>query len=249
MDRINSSLICDSPAALVTGAGRRLGAAIARALADRGFNLIIHYNRSASGARETADYAGSVHRESLLLQLDLENPSAGHRLFELASQRFTDISILVNSASVFERASPLETNLSTWNRHIAINLTTPFFLSQAFIQARNGRPGSILNMIDFRATRPEPQHAAYGISKAGLLAMTQCLARAYPDHIRVNGIAPGTILPPPPGSADESVLLKRIPAKRWGTIEETVETAMFLLLGPTYITGEIIALDGGRHLI
>ncbi len=249
MTQSDRSPLCDSPAALVTGAGRRLGAALACALADRGFNLIVHYNSSEDGARATADYAASRGRDCLLLKMNLEDPLTTAHLFERAADHFSDIAILVNSASVFERASVLDTDITLWNRHLAVNLTAPFFLSQAFIRARAGRPGSILNMLDFRASRPEPQHMAYGISKAGLQAMTQSLARAHPDHIRVNGIALGTILPPPPGTVDESVLIRRIPAKRWGTIEELIETALFLLLGPAYITGEIVALDGGRHLI
>jgi len=130
-----------------------------------------------------------------------------------------------------------------------INLTTPFLLSQAFARALEpGKEGRIVNILDWRALRPGPDHLPYTISKAGLVALTRSLAQALAPEISVNGIALGAILPPSDGGAGDEIL-KNVPAGRWAELEEVQKTLSFLLSGPSYITGEIIHVDGGRHLV
>ncbi len=129
-----------------------------------------------------------------------------------------------------------------------MNLTAPFLLSQAFARHRGGRPGAIVNLLDWRALRPGADHFAYTISKAGLAALTQSLAQALAPSIRVNGLALGAILPPPGAANDDIPPSARSPLGRWGTLQETCDALLFLLAGPDFITGEILHLDGGRHL-
>jgi NAD(P)-dependent dehydrogenase (short-subunit alcohol dehydrogenase family) len=162
---------------------------------------------------------------------------------------FNPLFALVNSAAIFDPVHWDEVSLPIWQKHLDINLTTPFFLSQAFAQRilpeKNGR---IVNILDWRALRPGADHLPYTISKAGLAALTQSLAQAFAPQITVNGLAFGAIMPP----SDKNInpdLLNDYPARRWADLEEVGQALLFLLDGPSYITGEIIHLDGGRHLV
>lgn len=132
---------------------------------------------------------------------------------------------------------------------MSINLASPVFLSQALGQTIGDRQGAILNLLDWRALRPGPDHFPYTISKAALAAATRSLALALAPAIRVNGLALGAILPPPGEDEKDPELVEGVPLRRWGQVNEVVDSALFLLAGPTYITGAILTLDGGRHLI
>lgn len=235
--------------ALVTGAGRRLGRALALALADAGANLAIHYGRSREPAEETARLAIEKGVRAVTLQADLAKADEARSLLSRAEDRLGAIDLLINSAAIFEPPGFLETDLATWERHLAINLRAPFLLSQAFAAARRGRPSAILNLLDWRALRPGADHFAYSISKAGLAAMTHSMAIALAPGIRVNGLALGAILPPPGAEEKDPAIVRDVPAGRWGTVEEVTQAALFLLAGPDFITGEILLLDGGRHLV
>jgi NAD(P)-dependent dehydrogenase (short-subunit alcohol dehydrogenase family) len=156
---------------------------------------------------------------------------------------------LVNNASIFEPHGWADTSLELWNRSLAVNLTAPFLLSQAF--ARSLEPdgtGRIVNLMDWRALHPRPDHLAYMISNSGLAALTSALAVALAPHITVNGLALGAVLPPGDGSP-ANVNLERVPARRWAKLEEVGQALVFLLDGPAYITGEVLHVDGGRHLV
>jgi len=136
-----------------------------------------------------------------------------------------------------------------WENHLAINLTAPFLLCQAFAKNHpTGETARIINILDWRALRPGTDHFPYTISKSGLYAMTKSLAAALAPEITVNGIAFGAILPPSDGG-DVSEVLDYVPADRWAELDEVHKTVLFLLTGPEYITGEVIHLDGGRHLV
>jgi NAD(P)-dependent dehydrogenase (short-subunit alcohol dehydrogenase family) len=235
--------------ALVTGAGTRLGKAFAAALVERGASVAVHYRSSADGAREVVEEAGSKGVRGVALQADLADPEAASRLVDRAVDELGEIHFLVNSASIFDSQGPMKTDVSLWDRSLAVNLRAPFLLSQAFARHREGRPGAIVNMLDWRALRPGPDHFAYTIAKAGLAAMTRSLARALAPSIRVNGLALGAILPPSDGAGIPDAQLRQVPAGRIGSVEETVESLLFLLAGPEYITGEILHLDGGRQLV
>jgi pteridine reductase len=166
-----------------------------------------------------------------------------------AVDRFGQLDILVNSAAVFERGDVFNTTEESWERHFAINLKSPFFLSQAFAaHVGRERPGAIVNIADWRATRPGTDYVAYTLTKAALVTMTQSLALGLAPNIRVNAIAPGAILPPP--DRDEAYLQKlaqAIPARRVGSPAE-VGKALLFLLESDFVTGELIFVTGGEHL-
>jgi NAD(P)-dependent dehydrogenase (short-subunit alcohol dehydrogenase family) len=234
-------------AALVTGAGRRLGRAFAEALVARGAAIAAHYGQSAEGAEEVVRAARARGVPAAALQADLADASQAAGLVERAVAAIGDLDILVNSASVFGPGGPLETDLATWRQHMRINLTAPFLLSQAFARHRGGRPGVIVNLLDWRALRPGHDHFAYTISKAGLAAMTKSLAVSLGPSIRVNGLALGAILPPSGGVVSQAIL-DRVPAGRWGTAEEAAHALLFLIAGSDFTTGAILSLDGGRQV-
>jgi NAD(P)-dependent dehydrogenase (short-subunit alcohol dehydrogenase family) len=233
--------------ALVTGAGRRLGEAFARAVAEAGGSVCLHYG--ATPAEALAKELSEAHGvRTFALQADLADPHAASRLVDRAVAQLGDIDLLVNSASIFGSSTLQDTDIASWQEHLAVNLTAPFLLSQAFARQRAGRPGAIVNLLDWRALRPGADHLAYTISKAGLAALTWSLAQALAPSIRVNGLALGAILPPPDAANDDIPPSARSPLGRWGTLRETCDALLFLLAGPDFITGEILHLDGGRHL-
>jgi pteridine reductase len=233
--------------ALITGAGRRLGAAFAHAVAEAGGGVCLHYGTTPAEAlaKELAEAHGVP---AVALQADLADAQAAAQLVERAAQQLGEIDLLVNSASIFGASTFADTDVPAWQQHIAVNLTAPFLLSQAFARHRAGRPGAIVNLLDWRALRPGADHFAYTISKAALAALTQSIAQALAPPIRVNGLALGAILPPPDAANDDIPPSARSPLGRWGTLQEACDALLFLLAGPDFITGEILHLDGGRHL-
>jgi pteridine reductase len=234
--------------ALITGSGVRLGKAFALELAKHGCNVVIHYGRSKEAAEHTAAEAAEYGVRAVPVQADLSDPEQTQRLFQQSLKALGDLDLLINNASIFDPLDWQQTNVKDWQRHFKVNLTAPFLLSQALGKHLYGRSGDILNLLDWRALRPGPDHLPYTITKAGLAALTQSLAQALGPAIRVNAIAPGAILPPPGAEEKESRLIEGVPANRWGEVHEVVQTMLFLVGGPGYITGEIIHLDGGRHL-
>lgn len=233
---------------LITGAARRVGRELALAVARAGGDLVIHYGRSQDEAHSLSEEVQALGRKAHHLQADLTDPAQVGTLITLASEH-GPLFGLVNNAAIFETHSWQDTTLEAWNRHLMVNLTAPFLLSQAF--ARHlpaGGSGRIVNLLDWRALRPGADHLPYTISKSALAALTHALAAALAPNISVNGLALGAILPPIEGRAPAN-LLKNIPAGRWAELEEVGQALIFLLEGPAYITGEIIHIDGGRHLI
>jgi pteridine reductase len=235
---------------LITGAAVRVGAAMARAVAAAGANVVIHYGTSAKEAKDLQAEIQAAGRKAYLLKADLADPQAVARIIPQALKR-GPLYALVNSASIFEDIDLAHTTRASWQRHLDVNLTTPFLLSQAFAKAASGRgkeSARIVNILDWRALRPGADHLPYTVSKAALAALTQSLAAAMAPKVLVNGIAFGAILPPSTGRTPKRIL-KNVPVGRWAKLEEVGETLVFLLSGPAYITGEIIYLDGGRHLV
>ncbi len=230
---------------LITGAARRVGRALALAAARAGADILLHYGASEQEAQSTADEIRAIGRQVWIFQQDLSKPDAetliGH------AWQVRHFTALVNNAAVFDDETWHTTSRESWQRHLQINLTAPFFLSQAFARYLEGSAGTILNILDWRALRPGADHLPYTVSKAALAALTRSLAEALAPQIRVNGLALGAILPPSDGGASDSILAK-VPAGRWATLDE-VGRALVYLLRASDMTGSIIHLDGGRHLI
>ncbi len=238
----------ENKSVLITGAARRLGKAIALSVAKQGANVVLHYHTSRSEAEETAEMIRQFNRSVWIFEADLTDANSIQSLIE-KSQSVTTLYALVNNASIFGNLSFVDTSLEAWNRHLEVNLTAPFLLTQKFASTYSlQETGRIINMLDWRALRPGKDHFAYTISKAALASMTRSTALSLAPRICVNAIALGAILPPENESPQPN-LLKAVPLNRWATLEELTQTVLFLLDGPDYITGEIIHLDGGRHLI
>ncbi|RCK72692.1 MAG: FolM Alternative dihydrofolate reductase 1 [Anaerolineae bacterium] len=237
---------------LITGAGRRIGRELALAAAQAGANVAIHYHTSAESAAQTAQEIRSLGRKAVTLCADLAQVEQLPALVEMAERELGHLSALVNNASIFEPLDWETTTLEDWERHLRVNLTAPFVLSQAF--ARRLEPaasGRIINILDWRALRPGADHLPYTISKAALAALTRSLAQALAPQVTVNGLALGAILPPADQNTTKNLshLLANVPAARWANMDEVTAAFVFLLYGPAYITGEILHIDGGRHLV
>ena len=233
---------------LITGAARRLGRIFALACAKAGADVVIHHAHSDSDAASLSAEIERLNRRAWVFKADLNDSSEAQNLIPLIN-RTTPIHFLINSAAKFESLSLESTSLEDWSKHLAINLTAPFLLSQAFArqaQAENG--ARIVNILDWRALRPGADHFPYTVSKSALAAMTKSLAVALAPKIIVNGLALGATLPPADGNANPEIT-KNIPMKRWARENEIESALLFLLTCPEYIAGEIIHVDGGRHLI
>lgn len=231
---------------LITGAARRLGRSFALACARAGADVVIHHAHSDTEAETLRAEIVKLKRRAWVFKADLTDSSQTQSLIPLIN-RSTPIHFLVNNAAIFEPQTFDTASLDDWNRHLALNLTAPFLLSQAF--ARQAEEGArIVNLLDWRALRPAADHFPYTISKAALAAMTKSLAAALAPKVIVNGLAPGAILPPADGALHPGIISK-VPMKRWASAGEMEQALLFLLTCPAYITGEIIHVDGGRHLV
>jgi NAD(P)-dependent dehydrogenase (short-subunit alcohol dehydrogenase family) len=231
---------------LITGAARRVGRIFALACAKAGADVIIHHGHSPAEAESLRKEIASLGPRVWALACDLSHADEVSGLIERANE-ISPPYALVNSASIFESLTVHDATLDDWNRHLAINLTAPFLLSQAF--AKQTTHGRIVNILDWRALRPGADHFPYTVSKAALAAMTKSLAVALAPRITVNGLALGAILPPSDNPSAGEKIIESVPAGRWSEAGEVGEALLFLLTGPAYITGEIIHLDGGRHLV
>ena len=233
---------------LITGAALRIGRSLALAVAQAGGDVVLHYGKSRKEAESLRTEIEAAGRKAFILQADLSDPVQVAGLISKAREH-APLFALVNNASVFESLGWEDTGLEHWNRAMMVNLTTPFLLSQAF--ARSLGPegyGRIVNLLDWHALRPGPDHLPYTISKSALAALTHSFALALAPHITVNALALGAILAPSTG-APPKINLEQIPAHRWAKLDEVGQALIFLLDGPAYITGEIIHVDGGRHLV
>ena len=233
-------------AALVTGGARRIGAAVSLALARSGYDVALHHLSSVEAAERVAGEIEGLGRRCRLFRCDLNDHRETANLVARVREHYSSLDVLVNNASIFERGTLADTGQDLLERHFNINFKAPFFLSQAF--ADGCAQGHIINILDTRVSRSDPYHAAYTLSKKALLELTRMAARELGPAIRVNGVSPGMILPPPGGVVDE--LERRsagLPLKRIGDTDNVVAAVLFLLDNP-FVTGECIYVDGGEHL-
>jgi pteridine reductase len=236
---------------LITGAARRIGAALARGFHAEGANVCIHFHRSAPEAEQLRDDLNRARAGSaLLISADLLDLDALPGVVEQTVKAFGRLDVLINNASTFYPTPLGQITLSHWDDLIGTNLRAPLFLAQAATGALRSSRGLILNMIDIHAQRPLPQHPVYSTAKAGLIMLTRSLARELAPEVRVNGIAPGPILWPEGGlapSLQEEIIDKTL-LKRSGSPEDIMRTALFFARDATYVTGQILAVDGGRSV-
>lgn len=235
--------------ALVTGAARRLGRAIALALAEAGFDVALHCHASARDAEATAASIRARGRRVAVLTADLAREEQTAPLLPAAQQALGPVGVLVNNASLFERDEWDTVTRDGWDRHHSVNLRAPFVLMQEFARALPaGAEGLVINMIDQRVWSITPHFVSYTVAKAGLWALTQSMALALAPRIRVNGIGPGPALP---SSRQTEAQFARqaasVPLGR-GTSPEEIGRAVIALLALPAVTGQMLALDGGQHL-
>jgi len=236
-------------AALVTGAGKRIGRAIALALAEDGYDVAVHYGRSRVDAEDVARSIAKQGRRGVALQADLGKESETVALLQAAAKALGPITCLVNNASVFERDEALTVTRASWDAHLETNLRAPFVLMQEFARALPAdRTGAIVNILDERVWNLTPHFVSYTLAKAGLWTLTQVMAMALAPRIRVNGIGPGPTLPSPRQSAEQFARQSAaVPLKHGATAEEIAAAVRFVVGAPS-LTGQMIALDGGQHL-
>lgn len=231
---------------LITGAARRVGRIFALACAHAGADVVIHHAHSDADAESLQHEITGLGHRAWVYKAELSDSSQTQNLIPLVNES-TPLHGLVNSAAIFESLTLDSTSVKDWEKHIAVNLTAPFLLSQSF--ARQAEEGArIVNILDWRALRPGADHFPYTVSKSALAAMTKSLAVSLAPKIIINGLALGAILPPSDGNAS-SEIIKNVPMKRWANENEIEQALLFLFTCPAYITGEIIHVDGGRHLM
>lgn len=233
--------------ALVTGAAKRVGRSIALELAGAGARVAVHYHSSAAAAEETAALAGGG---AAPFAADIREIEECRRLVSSVMKSFGRIDILVNNAAVFGRTPFAETTGEEWDRFQEINLRSAFFLSQAAAAAMD--EGVIINIADSAGVTLWPGYLAYSISKSGLITLTRGLARTLAPSIRVNAVLPGPVLPPEQEKGNEEIVaesIKRTAMKRLGSPEDVAKAVRYLVVDGGYITGAILPVDGGRHLV
>ena len=237
--------------ALVTGAARRIGACIAETLHQRGCDVFLHYHNSDAAVNQLADRLNALRPASAtVVQADLGVTEDIERLAEHVRARTGQLYLLVNNASKFFPTAVGSTTMTQWDELMDSNLRGPYFLTQALLPELTIAGGSVINLLDVHASRPMHQHAVYCMAKAGLQMMTLALAKDLGPQIRVNGIAPGAILwPEDEGtSADHQKILNKTVMGRAGTPEDIASAVAYLGLDAPYVTGQVLAVDGGRSL-
>jgi len=235
--------------ALITGAARRLGKATALALHQRGLNILLHYRRSETDARALTDEMNALRPDSAhLLKADLDDPDAVRALACEALAPWGRVDVLVNNASSFY-ATPLETaSDDDWVKLVHSNLRAPFILMQSLAATLREHHGSVVNLIDVYAQKPLFEHSLYCAAKAGLASLTLSMARELAPNVRVNGVAPGPILWPEQGQDNQSDIIAATALKRTGQPDDIAGAVTWLALDAPFVTGQILAVDGGRSL-
>ncbi len=237
--------------ALVTGAAKRIGAVVATTLHEAGANVVIHYHRSAAEAEQlAAELNGRRASSAFTATADVRDVAELQRMAKQVLERTGRLDVLVNNASNFY-PTPLGTvTEENWYDLMGSNLKAPLFLSQAMLPALRTANGVIINIVDVHSQRPLRDHVVYGAAKAGLAMLTRSLAKDLGPHVRVNGVSPGAIIWPEEGMSDHlrAAIIRQTALKRSGTPEDIAAAVLFLVRDAPYVTGQIIAVDGGRSV-
>jgi pteridine reductase len=236
---------------LITGSARRVGATLARTFHAAGANVVLHYRSSAAEAAHLAGELENARPGSVAtVQSDLLDVARFGPLIEATTNAFGQLDILINNASSFYPTPVGEITESQWNDLIGSNLKAPLFLAQAAASALRLSRGLIINIADIHGTRPLGRYPVYSVAKAGLIMLTKSLARELAPHVRVNAIAPGPVMWPEDGTDKElqNKIVERTLLRRSGSPEDVARAAMFFATGAPYVTGQILAVDGGRSV-
>ena len=248
---MSSSPALSGKTAVVTGSAKRVGAEVARALHAEGANVVIHYRRSRAAAEAIEAELNAIRSGSATLAAaDIRDIAELDGLVSAAIDVFGRLDILVNNASTFYPTPVGTVTESQWDDLVGTNLRAPFFLSQSAAPHLRAAAGLIINIVDIHAMRPLPEHPVYCAAKAGLVMLTRSLARELGPEVRVNGIAPGPVLWPESGldPALQAEIVGKTALKRPGSPEDIARTALFFAIAAPYVTGQIIAVDGGRSI-
>lgn len=233
--------------ALITGSAKRIGRACALKLAKEGADILIHYNSSADEAEELAASIRIAGGKAWTVQQDLSLKGSAETLMEQALEKTGTIDYLVNSASIFPASRYEDVTALDFEENLQVNSLAPFFLSRAFAE-HSASAECIINFLDTRIVDYDRQHLAYHVSKKVLFSLTRMLSEELAPRIRVNAVAPGLVIPPP--GMTEDYLKERVgtnPLKKIGTLAQVTDS-LFFLISNTFITGQVIFVDGGRHL-
>jgi pteridine reductase len=236
--------------ALVTGGSKRVGASIARKLAEEGFHIALTYNASADEAQKTADEIRSLGRRAEILQADLTQAAAiAPAVTAWIDVAFGRLDVLVNNASIYTTGGLFDADLERMRRMWAIHVETPMLLCRSLASLLRENRGHVINMLDQMVERPAPRFMAYLATKAGLWNLTMSLARELAPEVTVNGIAPGVVAwPPDTPEQEREQYLKRVPLNRSGTPRDVANAVAYLCQPGSYVTGQVIRLDGGRSM-
>ena len=233
--------------ALVTGAAKRIGRVVAVRLANEGADVVVHYHTSAAEAREAVAEIEKLGRKGVALQADLCNVVEIRRLFQQIAERFRRLDILVNSAANFLHSQLADVSEKLWDTALDTNLKAPFFCAQAAAPLLKQTKGVIINFADIGGILPWPGYIPHCASKAGVIMLTKCLAKALAPEVRVNAIAPGTITMSEDPSEWETDFIRHAPLNRTGSPEDVADAVSFLIHS-NFLTGQTVVLDGGRTL-
>lgn len=239
-----------SKTVLITGAAQRVGAVIACYLHARQFDVVIHYNESTAEATRLAGELNQLRANSAsLVQADLLAPSACDALIDAALGFKNRLDALVNNASTFYPTLLADMNEDAWEGIMGANLKAPLFLAQRAADSLRKSRGCIVNITDIHGTRPLKRYPVYSVAKSGLIMLTQALAKELAPDVRVNAVSPGAILWPDPMDSElKSKILSRTPLRRHGDPLDIAKAVHFLIVDADYITGQVLAVDGGRSL-
>lgn len=237
-----------SPAALVTGGAVRVGRALSLGLADEGWDVAVGYHTSEAPAREVAEQVEAAGRRALLCPGDVSDPGDVRAIADRIRAELGRLDLLVNNASTFFRGRLAAISEEEWDRTMGVNVKGPFLLVRAVADLLAVAGGSVVNILDLSAFRPWVEYPHHSVSKAALLQLTKVMARSLAPGLRVNAVAPGTVLPPEDYSEDQIEASRRKTLlKTLGTPEDVVRAVVFLARSP-FVTGEVIVVDGGRRL-
>jgi NAD(P)-dependent dehydrogenase (short-subunit alcohol dehydrogenase family) len=235
--------------ALITGASKRIGLAIARHLARQGHTIALHYNASQQEADEAVALIQSEGGKAVAFQADFMDPAAPERIFHQIIQTLGSVEVLINNASVFEPDTMETLDHALWERHCSVNLRAPLFLSQAFAKSQSrDKKRCIINVLDQRVLKSSPNFISYSLTKAALFTATKTMAQALAPHIRVNAVGPGPTLRNTRQSDDDFARQSAALLLGQGPSPDDIAEAVAYLVQARSVTGQMIAVDGGQHL-